>query len=293
MADQQMEWKLNRTGINPACALHEVLYRLSSSHGNRRVPKVWATILDAEAESPEFILRHSEVVNVTNRLMTQIYELSPSEKMRGRSLRYVPDWYEAVASPYETDGARYAKNIVDQSSLDQLANLGDWLDLRFQEESRGIEAESISKLREHLAELRDLLDLAGLPQSMANEFRSKIDHIEWMLDNLDLVGTQAVVPRLHELVGQGATITAFVPAWSKKLGVTLAAIVAILTTVNAGVGEVNGIINGVSEIIQSIEGVGHDGEVLELPTVEEHSVTSPPVGVDEIIDAEVEDEAAS
>lgn len=270
--------------VNPATALHCVLNRMLAVRGDT-IYNGWTAVLGAQIGEVEFVQRHAEVVGLVAKVTERLHVLPAGNRTRDRYLSYVPLWYQAVVSP-EQWTAMQAHHVIDVSALHQLESLSEWIDLA--DRPPILTDDAVAQLRDALGEWRSLLDEAGLPDGLANEIRSQVGHIDWMLANIGLVGTQAVVDSTRQLAGTGIDAMAARPSMAKRIGVAVAATVAILASVNQGVEETQAILEGVREMAATVQDIEASGfakpkELAAVPT--------PPT--DEVVDAElVDDEQA-
>lgn len=243
--------------VNPARALHNVLERMLAS-GQGTINAGWTAVLGIGPGSIEFVQRHSELSGLVATITARLHALPEGNRTRARSLHYVPSWYEAVVTRADWNSGNYpAQKIIHTSSLHQLEGLADWLDLA--DSPPVLTDDAIEQLRDALDEWRNLLDEAGLPDSLANEIRSQVEHIDWMLTNIGLVGTQSIVDRTRQLAGTGIDAMAARPSMAKRFGVVIAMVVGIIASVNQGVGDAQGILDGAREMAATVQDIGANG----------------------------------
>lgn len=255
--------------VNPATALYNVLQRVTQS-GKQSFDQGWSYALGAQVGTVEFIQRHSEVVGLAQMVTSHLMALPEDDSTRARYVKYLPAWYNVVVyrnGGWNASGHAPASAISD-TVLDHLAGLGDRFDHRFGGEDYVLTDKAEHQLRATLDEWLQLLDEAQLPANIAREIRTKVDHILWLLDNVNLVGTQPVVERTRELAGTGFSIMAQRPSIARKVGSAMLGLVGFLGLVNETVDNVNGILAGTTEMIEHVHEIQDllDGEApKELP----------------------------
>lgn len=271
--------------VNPAAALDRIL-RLFAFSGAGNVQDAWKVVLGADVGTVEFAQRHGEVVALVGSVGDRLRGLPEGNNLRNRSLRYLPEWYSAVVyvGPWDHSSHR-AEAIITTSALDQLQGLGEQFDTIFGDERTSLSEDAIARLRENLQEWRDLMEDADLPRGVAEQIRAQVNHIEWLLENVNLFGTQPVVDKTRELVGSGVSAVAARPKLAVKIGAVMTGAVMFLGLAHKGVDEASGILEGVQKMTQHVQQIADGAGPKELT-----AVPTPPV--DEVVDAEVVEEAA-
>ncbi len=129
-----------------------------------------------------------------------------------------------------------------------------------------------------LKEWKDLLDEAGLPPGISEQVRSQVAHIEWLLANVSLFGSEPVVRESRNLIGLGVEVLQLVPVKARKVGAAMAYIVYMLGLVHAGIDHTAGILEGLNEVSAQIEVITDNPPELSAESNEE------------IVDAEFEED---
>lgn len=285
---------MNTQMRNPALALHDILARLWNT-GGVSVQDGWKAVLSEPVGTLEFAQRHGEVVGLLNLVVERLRGLPESNRTRIRCEGYVPQWHTAVVyrGVWDNKNSAHAQAIVSVPALHQLESLGEQFDSLFGYEDTELSEVAVTDLRSSLQEWRNLLDSAELPRGMTNQIRGEIDHIEWLLANVDLFGSAPVVNRSRQLVGSGVLAMATRPSLATRINAALVGVVAFLTLTNTGVEQANGILEGVKEMATHVQSIA-DGEQPEpAEPLQLGPVDIPTPSDDEIIDVEAEDEAAS
>lgn len=278
--------------VNAASALHNILDKMMHSNA-ANIQDGWSEILGAQCGTAEFARRHGEVVGLLNQIATRIHGLPKDNRLRIRSLTYYPTWYGAVVFHGPWGSSNHpAQMVIEPGALHQLESLAEHFDTLFGDEERTLSDDSISQLRANLNEWRDLLGDAGLPRGLTNQIRAQVDHVEWLLGNVQMFGTQPVVERVQELVGTGVTAMATKPKLAKRIGAVVVGSVVFLGSVNQGIEEVNGILEGVQEMATHVQSIA-DGDWNKPETPQLGPADIPTQSEGQIIDVEAEDEAAS
>lgn len=269
--------------VNPARALHNVLERMHTN-GQATITSGWTDVLGASPGNVEFVQRHSELVGLVAKVTARLHALPAGNRIRDRHLQYAPSWYEALVMQADWNSQQHPPHsVIHVSSLHQLEGLADWLDLA--DKPPVLTDDAVAQLRDALGEWRSLLDEAGLPDGLANEIRSQVEHIDWMLANINLVGTQAVVDSTRQLAGTGIDAMAARPSMAKKFGVAIAVVVGIIASVNQGVGDAQGILEGAREMAATVQDIEANGFAKPKELT---AVPDPTPG--EVIDVEVVDD---
>lgn len=279
---------------NPALALHDILNRLWNT-GGVSVQDGWHAVLSEPVGTLGFAQRHGEVVGLLNLVAERLRGLPESNRTRIRCEEYVPQWHTAVVyrGGWNSKTTANAQSVISVPALHQLESLGEQFDSLFGYEDTEMSEVAVADLRSSLQEWRDLLDGAGLPRGMANQIRSEVDHIEWLLANVDLFGSAPVVNRSRQLVGSGVLAMATRPRLASRINAALVGVVAFLTLTNSGVEQANGILEGVQEMATHVQSIADGGQPEPAEPLQLGPVEIPTSSDDEIIDVEAEDDAAS
>lgn len=291
----------NGVSINPAWALHTTVSRLIGS-GEQNIQNAWQTVLGIQPGTVPFIERHTEIVGLVGLITERLNSLPEGTRQKDIYLGYVPQWYDAVVSRNSWGNTQHPPaQLLPADSLNLLAGLADYFDFTFGDSRSVLTDDAMQKLRDGLNEWRDLLVGAGIPAETVNEIRGQVDHLEWMLDNVQLVGNQPIVRGARELVGTGFSLMALKPKVAVTIGGVIMGLLTFLGNVNDGLDVANGILEGVADLTANVQELA-GGEVpqKELPAAPSGPHIVPEVsnlnaGSDQnVVDAEVvdDDEAA-
>ncbi|QDQ91584.1 hypothetical protein FND50_12655 [Rhodococcus sp. WB9] len=286
----------NAVSVNPALALHTFIDRVMKSE-TPHVHEAFVNVLNCNLGTVEYVQRHSEIVALVAAVTERLHALPQDARARNRYLAYVPSWYDAVVPRNAWNQTNPGPSaIISADSLHLLDSLVDYFDFTFADSRSVMSAEAVEHLREGLQEWRELLEDADLPDSLVLQIRGQVDHIEWLLANVELVGNQAVERRARELVGSGVDVMAARPRTAKRVGAALAGVVRFLTLIHTGVDEANGILEGVQQMTATVQEIaGGEVPALELPAAPGPTDVPriPRLDDPNIIDADVEDDEAA
>ncbi|MCF8606026.1 hypothetical protein L5I01_21985 [Gordonia sp. HY442] len=239
---------------NPATALEQVLRRVIQSSG-KTIGEGWQKALGVDPGTPEFIQRHTEVVGLLARVNDYLLALDDGATEREIYLKYVPAWYEAVVYRESWANTQHPANkAVRSETLDHLRGLGANLSMRSTEPT--LTEGKLSELTNSLAEWRNLLDEAGLPAELAQQIRTQVDHIEWLLANVETFGVEPVARGARELFGMSLPVVAMGGNWTRKVAGAMVGLVLFLTPVDKATEHVDNILTNLSHTTQVIEHFG-------------------------------------
>ncbi|PPJ01199.1 hypothetical protein C5E51_34350 [Nocardia nova] len=211
--------------------------------GRASVEQGWTAALGAAPGSEEFARRHSEVVSLFRQVHAYVLSIEDDED-RERNLRYVPHWYDAVVFRHGWNASNQpARNVIVETSLDQLASLGSTLK-RVSVFTDSLSDGEIANLRNSLDRWRELLDDADLPVAIAEEIAVHVEHIDWLLRNIDTYGAKPVVDEAKKLLGTGITALQRRPGAVTKIAAAMGATVFFLTGTSHVVDSMNGVLEG-------------------------------------------------
>ena len=249
---------------NAATALERVFWRVRKS-GRATVREVWTHVLKAQPTTPEFAIRHAEVVNLVHRL--QLYILSMPEGDRTRQ-RYEGDivlWYSAVVC---TDNWRSNSNASDtliaEDKVNLLGSLGEILTQRAELEKRST-APGIETLKQSLADWVTLLDEVDLPPDLAARIRAQVDQIEFLLSEIDTYGLEPIAEHGRTLFGLGFSVIKVVGVVGTVTG-AMNSLFEFITQVS--VGDVGPAFNALTGLFSSAS------EVFDLAKAEQKAIES-------------------
>jgi hypothetical protein len=193
---------------NPATALHDLLDQVVS-YGQQPVQHAWADVLGCKYGTLEFALRQCEVSALLRDALRLVTVLS--ESARSRYERYSTAWWTAVVSPNMlwNGGGHHSSGIISQADLDMLGSLGEVAESRFPNTLVSPADASLSGLRDAC---ENLLNYVGYVRSIRLEtqavLRMQIEHLIWLIDNVDTFGTGRIVQEAQAAVTSVATATA-------------------------------------------------------------------------------------
>lgn len=249
---------------NPATALDTILRKVATS-GAPNVSDGWTSALGVTPGTTDFALRHGEVVGLMNRVLTHLTSLDPEEVEHELYLQYVPAWYRAVVYPDSWGSSnRPAAGIIELHILDHLKGLG--LHMRRRSVYPVLGDDKLAELRRSLDEWRTLADKAGLPSDLAQQVRTLVDHIDWLLANSETFGTEPVMENARTLFGLSVPVIHFADRkWTKTIASAMAALVLVLGPVADATEEANRILTNVSETVSEIREFGSPEPQKALP----------------------------
>jgi hypothetical protein len=284
----------NGVSINPALALHSVIRSLVNSD-QQNVQNAWHDVLGVPPGTVPFIERHTEIVGLVGVITQRLNGLPETAWQKELYLGYVPGWYDAVVSRNPWGVTQHPpSSLLSGDSLNMLATLGTFFDYEFGDRESVLTGDAMQRLRDGLAEWRDLLDESGLPEALANEIRRQVDHLEWLLDNVNLVGNQPIVHRAEELVGTSVRVMAARPNLAVRLNAALLGVVSFLTLAHTGIDEANGVLEGVKTMTATVQEIaGGDVAPKELPAGPHVVPDVPSQNASEVLEGEIVDDEAA
>lgn len=262
---------------NPATALEGILRAVVQS-GGTTVTAGWERVLEASVDSPEFAMRHGEVVGLFHQVHTYLVGLEPDDVEHVLYLKYVPAWYGAVVfrDRWNHTGIP-AGTIIKGPELDHLQGLGVHLRLKYQNAQPDLGEGNLANLTQSLREWRDLLDGAELPSNLAHEIKSQVDHIEWLLSNVEMFGAEPVARGARTLLGLSVPVLALGGKMVKAAGVAMAGLLMFLTPIEVASDKATNILTNFKEAVQTVEELGapEPQKALPAPNSEDDSAEDP------------------
>ncbi|QGU08788.1 hypothetical protein COCCU_14490 (plasmid) [Corynebacterium occultum] len=202
------------TQENPAMALYVILKKVVNSEA-RTVAAGWGSALGSAPNDKDFPQKHAEVVNLfaeTQRYLLSLPEGNMDWEIYGK---YLPSWYNAVIFRKLWDNTQYpAKSIINAAALDQLGGLGSLLG---RTERAVLDDSSIENLKNGLEKWRELLDDSGISADVKEQIKAQVNHITWLLENMDTFGPNPVVREARNLAGLGFQLMSQLPSTIKKI----------------------------------------------------------------------------
>lgn len=285
------------TTDNPATALHDILAQLVGSTSS--INDIWQGMLGADPGSAEFAQRHGEVIGLWRQVYDLLFALPPGDREREQYLRYMPQYYDALV--YREAWGNRGSATGNMMVVDHLTGIASTLRYRGLATPR-VGEDAITRLRESIEEWHSILDEADFDEKFATELRAQVDHLAWLLDHTQLLGTRPIVEASKKLVGTGLAAMGTKPSWAKRIGKVLAPALLVLTLFHAGVDDAVGILEGVADMKDAvveilspqkqIEGPSDPIELEGPPRAGESAPESrePTDSHGEIVDAEVVDD---
>lgn len=190
---------------NPATALERIFWRIRRS-GQKTVKNVWITVLNAQPDTPEFAIRHAEVVYIVRRLQLYILSLPEDDKTRVRNEGDIVLWYSAVVHTgnWGSDINAY-DSLIAEDKVKLLGSLGENLSLRASVEQKGTQAD-IETLKASLADWSTMLGEVDLPPDLASKIRAQVDQIEFLLSEVETYGLEPLAEHGRTLFGLGLSV---------------------------------------------------------------------------------------
>ncbi|MDA2893382.1 hypothetical protein PDG61_20880 [Mycolicibacterium sp. BiH015] len=239
---------------------------------------LWKAILGASVGSKEFAQRHSEVVGLWRHVHDLLSGLPDADPEREQYLGYMPAFYSIIVN--QNGWGNPGSSTGDVTTVDHLTGIASTLRYRAIT-TPAITNDAVDRLRASIAEWRIILEDADFDEKFATEFRSQINHLEWLLNSMDLLGARPVVEASKKVVGSGVIAMGAKPSFAKRIGTALAGVVAFVTLFHAGVDDTVGIIEGVGEMRDAVVELITPQKELEAPP----EVKELPAGAAEVIDA--------
>lgn len=246
-------------------ALHDVLDRVRNS-GQQNILGAWQTVLGDQATSIVWTQRHAEVVGLYQTLMHQVLSLPSGDPTQVRAMRYAPDWYRAIVwQSHWQANAESPSRIIDDERLDSLGFVADLLALRLPGTAAVPTDESMAHLRQEVAEWLALLDETDeIPRSVSSEISGQLQHVLWLLDNVDTFGADPIVRQTRETIGrltetlasQGSP-SGFTKTWTDRVGRLIVALTLFTGGLQAGnlaLVQAEQTVTVISEIVRGVAG---------------------------------------
>ncbi|MFD0362656.1 hypothetical protein ACFQZZ_14525 [Nocardia sp. GCM10030253] len=251
--------------LNPATALYQILDRVINSQATS-VAKGWESVLGADVGTGGFALRHSEVVGLLSAVHQRLLGLPVGDGDRERHLRYLPAWYDAIVCRNGWNSSTFpAANLIPSETLDHLGSLGSLFRMMAAEDGTRVEPSALDQLRESLDQWRELISEAGMPESLAAQIRNQVEHLAWLLDNIDMFGAAPVTTGANQLLGSGITVMRRRPNLVRRAAVAMASVIAFLHGTEDAVNTTSGILEGLVHIHDNVDQLIHGPRELPAP----------------------------
>lgn len=263
-------------------SLHDLLEQVRNS-GQPNILSAWETVLGDQATSVVWTQRHAEVVGLYQTLMQQVLGLP--ERDRKRPLYYAPTWYKAVVwQTHWQSNQEGPSKIIDDDSLNALWFVGELLVHVRPGTATLPPADAVDRLHQELLAWLDLLgETDDVPRAIREEIAGQVQHVLWLLENINLFGAAPVVRQTREVVGRVTeTIATQNPQsstaskWRTRAGhllVALGLFNGILATTNQVLDSGEQTYKTISEIVRG--GDGHDAGPAAPPALPSGSASVP------------------
>ena len=228
--------------MNPAAALHSLLTNVEAE--NSTLTEAWANTLGVEFGSSAFVRRHSEVVA----LLGDVVKLAQAlpETTGEWALRYAPSWWRAVIMPRIDWHSSGKASVISVSDLDHLHSLADLIDGRLAQVSMDAFGGVRVKAEALLEEVRRVESQSEYGQRVLRILEADLEHVLWLIDNVDLFGSSHVVSAVQGALGSAAMATAAVPeqqregAWKTRMtdfAASVLMVMGLVTPIQAATNE--------------------------------------------------------
>lgn len=226
---------------NSGHQLHTLLQAVVG-HGSQRLHQAWASVLEADYDSSEFVRRHAAVVALLADFAALVYSDHRAAR-RERNLRYAASWWIAVVSPdmlWNQQGHQAAA-LISQTDLDALANAADALDAGA--DRTHVDEEKVEGIRASAVGLAEQIAKAGLPRELQMRLAHDVENLLWCLDHIALFGPAAVGRAGEQAIGSvGTALNRVIPGradqvrkWLANLVLALAAFTGVATEVDLAI----------------------------------------------------------
>ncbi|MFE0353213.1 hypothetical protein ACFW2I_06945 [Streptomyces nigra] len=235
------------------------------SSGKQTYADGWALALGAEWGSMEFAKRHAEVVNLMVATIEQLNALP--ERARERTLRYINAWWNSIVQPQVNwgDTGRPAHGIIKQDMLDHLEAAADIIAgslVGSTAAPRGVNFDAIADQCREWLDLLQSMEESEISGPVRDGLISQIEHLIWLVENVDLFGGARVASEASRIIGTLAQASATmenanpetVSRWKKGW----LALIAVCVAFNGGVAVVQESIDSGTAIVKEITGVVND-----------------------------------
>jgi hypothetical protein len=255
-----------RAPRNAGHALYDLIDRVRKSQ-QTTVLGGWTAVLDAEPGTVAWAQRHAEVVSLYQEFLRQLLSLPEGEGAQSRALKYAAAWYRAIVWPENWQStAAAAHGVISSSDLDQLGSTADYLAYRLPSTAVRPSDDAIARLRHELQAWLGLLDeTEDLPESIRVEIAGQINHVLWLLDNVDDFGMAPVVRETQAAVGK-VTETMFTrPSGSplkKKWVIHFGGLLVALGLVSQGVQATNQVLEAAKGTLTLVGEIAQEADSL-------------------------------
>lgn len=249
-------------------ALQAILKVVNDPGAGKSLQQRWQQAIGVSTRSPEFAIRHAEVVGLLTETVRQIKSL-PANARADYEPSILP-WWNVVVAPDSAWGNGITGNIVQPEHIRILGALGQVIESRMEATSAAPGGFKIEAIREQCEEWKNTLADIGLSANLRNLLIERIDHLIWVVEHADLLGYARVARAADELTGQLAMATPRVPdeyrkrwtdrfkAWTGVLIAFTAFNVSATTAIESSTNLAKQIESSVNDVMDIV-----DGEVVE------------------------------
>ena len=231
-----------------AHALHALLAAVASAPLGGGLHAAWAQVLGADLGSADFSKRHSEVVGLFSRSVSQIAMLPPRSRVTYEKWGTI--WWRALVAPDVKWDQQLAAPIIDEVHLSLLQALGDVVEASFGGSPVSPGGRFITELQQSVEDWLSEMnaDPAILPDNAIRlSLVEDLRHILWLIEHRSVFGDASIARAAQATVGAVALASPHVPkekrpSWRKR-AVALAGVIAIF----------NGIVSGTQTAIESTD----------------------------------------
>jgi hypothetical protein len=246
---------------NPALVLRDILRSLA--RGSALIRVRWEELLGAAPGTHLFAMRHSDVIGVWKQVNDLLLGLRETDDARTQYLAYMPRYYEALV--FQGDWARQPSEATSERMVvDHLTGIATMLQYRGLA-NPALSGDAIDRLKASITEWRGIIAEAMFDEKFATELNAQVNHLEWLLDNVSLLGSRPVVEASQKLVGASVVAMGKKPSFAKRIGRATAAFVAAVTVFHTVVDETAGMIDGVKDLRDSVVELVSPQKELEAP----------------------------
>lgn len=252
-----------------AHALADLLRAVRAVSPQKGLGVAWAQALEAEYGTVEFDRRHTQCFALLNDTIASIDGLD--ERKQRRYLRYVNHWWNALVTPTGSwQTAVAAGDVITKESLDILDGLGDVQESAFVGTSTSPASTDLGELYDACSNLIELIeDSASLSDTLKRRLSAQVDHVRWLIHNVNVFGYSAPLTAAESAMGTVAGASASVKSpeerseWKTRLMALGTAILVACGIVQTGAEALGAAMDSVTGVIESgdrlINGVNEEG----------------------------------
>ena len=252
---------------SPARALHDIIDAVNSGIGSPHSHPyyAWQAVAGHDIGTSAFVRFHAEAMELLSEVSEEMRTLSPSAEQRFSI--YVADWWTALVWPrYDWAGAQ--SKIIDPAPLHMLAALADVFEARAplggaqSPQTPELLTRAVTFLRAEVAKATDL------PESVRDEILNDLDHVLWLLEEVDTFGVGHAVGAVEKATGRALSKAARTPSRSlKTLAVGLVAALALIRPASADLAEIVSNVKQTFGITAEASGASEHADVVQSTVV--------------------------